>query len=31
VDPSYLGVGVRVDGSIAGGENMIGKWMQALA
>ena len=30
VDPSYLGVGVRVDGSIAGGENMIGKWMQSL-
>jgi len=31
VDPSYLGVGVRIDGSIAGGENMIGKWMQKLA
>ena len=31
VDPSYLGVGVRIDGSIAGGENMIGKWMQQLA
>jgi hypothetical protein len=31
VDPSYLGVGVRIDGSISGGENMIGKWMQQLA
>jgi len=31
VDPSYLGVGVRVDGSIAGGDNMIGKWMAGLA
>ena len=31
VEPSYLGVGVRIDGSIAGGENMIGKWMMALA
>jgi hypothetical protein len=31
VDPSYLGVGVRVDGSISGGDNMIGKWMQQLA
>jgi len=31
VDPSYLGVGVRIDGSIAGGENMIGKWMMELA
>jgi hypothetical protein len=31
VDPSYLGVGVRIDGSISGGENMIGKWMMALA
>lgn len=30
VDPSYLGVGVRIDGSIAGGDNMIGKWMMAL-
>ena len=31
VDPSYLGVGVRIDGSIAGGDNMIGKWISALA
>jgi hypothetical protein len=31
VDPSYLGVGVRIDGSIAGGDNMIGKWIAALA
>ena len=30
VDPSYLGVGVRIDGSIAGGDNMIGKWMMSL-
>lgn len=31
VDPSYLGVGVRIDGSIAGGDNMIGKWIAGLA
>ena len=31
VDPSYLGVGVRIDGSISGGENMVGKWMMGLA
>jgi len=31
VEPSYLGVGVRIDGSIAGGDNMIGKWMMSLA
>jgi len=31
VEPSYLGVGVRIDGSIAGGDNMIGKWMMGLA
>ena len=29
-DPSYLGVGVRVDGSISGGDNMVGKWMMNL-
>ena len=29
-DPSYLGVGVRVDGSISGGDNMVGKWMMSL-
>jgi hypothetical protein len=29
-EPTELGVGVRIDGSIAGGENKIGKWMQAL-
>jgi hypothetical protein len=31
VDPSYLGVGVRIDGSISGGDNMVGKWMMELA
>ena len=31
VDPSYLGVGVRIDGSISGGDNMIGKWISILA
>lgn len=30
VDPSYLGVGVRIDGSISGGENRVGKWMMEL-
>jgi len=30
-EPSYMGVGVRIDGSIVGGDNMIGKWMMALA
>jgi hypothetical protein len=30
-DPTELGVGVRIDGSIAGGENKIGKWMMALS
>ena len=29
-EPTELGTGVRIDGSIAGGENKIGKWMQAL-
>jgi len=29
-EPSYLGVGVRIDGSIAGGENMVGKWLMSL-
>lgn len=29
-EPTELGVGVRIDGSIAGGDNKIGKWMQAL-
>jgi hypothetical protein len=29
-DPTELGVGVRVDGSISGGDNMVGKWMLAL-
>jgi predicted NAD-dependent protein-ADP-ribosyltransferase YbiA (DUF1768 family) len=31
VDPSYLGVGVRIDGSISGGDNHVGKWMMSLA
>jgi hypothetical protein len=31
VDPSYLGVGVRVDGSVSGGDNKVGKWMMELA
>ena len=30
-DPSYLGVGVRIDGSISGGDNMVGKWMLSLS
>lgn len=30
-DPTELGVGVRIDGSIAGGENKIGRWMQELS
>ena len=30
VDPSYLGVGVRVDGSISGGDNKVGRWMMSL-
>ena len=30
VDPSYLGIGLRIDGSLSGGDNMIGKWMMAL-
>jgi len=30
VDPSELGVGVRVDGSISGGDNLVGKWMMSL-
>jgi predicted NAD-dependent protein-ADP-ribosyltransferase YbiA (DUF1768 family) len=29
-EPTELGVGVRIDGSIAGGENKIGKWMLEL-
>jgi hypothetical protein len=29
-DANELGIGVRKDGSIAGGENKIGKLMQAL-
>jgi hypothetical protein len=29
-DPSYLGVGVRVDGSISGGDNRVGRWMMNL-
>jgi hypothetical protein len=29
-DPTELGVGVRVDGSISGGDNMVGRWMLAL-
>lgn len=29
-DPTELGVGVRVDGSISGGDNLIGRWMMAL-
>lgn len=29
-DYNELGVGVRVDGSIAGGENKVGKWMMEL-
>jgi hypothetical protein len=31
VDPSYLGVGVRIDGSVSGGDNNVGKWMLGLA
>jgi predicted NAD-dependent protein-ADP-ribosyltransferase YbiA (DUF1768 family) len=31
VDPSQLGVGVRVDGSLAGGDNLVGKWIMDLA
>ena len=30
-EPSYLGVGVRADGTISGGDNSVGKWMLALA
>jgi hypothetical protein len=29
-DPTELGVGVRVDGSISGGDNLVGRWMLAL-
>lgn len=29
-DPTELGVGVRVDGSISGGDNLVGQWMLAL-
>ena len=29
-DASDLGVGVRIDGSVAGGENKIGTWMMEL-
>jgi len=31
VDPSPLGVGVRADGSLAGGDNLVGKWIMDLA
>ena len=31
VDPSALGVGVRADGSLAGGDNLVGKWIMDLA
>ena len=30
VEPSELGVGVRVDGSLVGGDNLVGKWMMRL-
>jgi len=30
-DYNELGVGVRVDGSLAGGDNKVGKWMMELA
>ena len=30
-DYNEMGVGVRIDGSIVGGENKIGKWMMELA
>ena len=30
VEPSELGVGVRVDGSLVGGDNLVGKWMMSL-
>jgi hypothetical protein len=29
-EPTELGVGIRMDGSVAGGENKIGKWIQEL-
>jgi hypothetical protein len=29
-EPTYLGVGVRADGSVAGGDNMLGRWMMSL-
>jgi hypothetical protein len=29
-DPTELGVGVRVDGSISGGDNLVGRWMMGL-
>jgi hypothetical protein len=31
VEPSELGVGVRVDGSLVGGDNLVGRWMMSLA
>ncbi len=30
-EPSELGVGIRLDGSVAGGENKVGNWMMELA
>jgi hypothetical protein len=30
VEPSELGVGVRVDGSLVGGDNLVGQWMMRL-
>jgi hypothetical protein len=30
-EPSELGVGIRLDGSVAGGENKVGRWMMELA
>lgn len=30
-EPSELGVGVLVDGTVVGGENKVGKWMMELA
>ena len=30
VEPSELGVGVRVDGSLVGGDNLVGRWMMSL-
>ena len=29
-EPSYLGVGIKPDGTVAGGDNLLGKWMGEL-